>query len=96
MENGIKQLGEAKLAQEEKNMELQESLGKVLGTSVERRNQAKKKEIKQMKELLALIRPGRRQITLALSLPEHLQQADRELHASLSLGELCRQLQNKI
>ena len=63
---------------------------------MESRNQAKKKEIKQMKELLALIRPGRRQITLALSLSEHLQQADRELHASLSFGELCRQLQNKI
>ena len=95
MENGIKQLSEAKLAQEEKNMELQESLGSV-GNVMESRNQAKKKEIKQMKELLALIRPGCRQITLALSLTEHLQQADRELHASLSLGELCRQLQNKI
>lgn len=29
-------------------------------------------------------------------LPRHLQIADRELHASLSLGELCRQLQNKL
>ena len=34
---------------------------------------------------LGIIRPGR-QITPALSQPKHLQQADRELHASLSLG----------
>ena len=33
MENDIKELSEAKLAQEEKNMELQESLSKVSGKS---------------------------------------------------------------
>ena len=101
MESDIKELSEAKLAQEEKNIELQESLGKVSG-KMESRNQAIKKEIKEMKELqhkeippsLGLPRPVR-QITPAL-LPKHLQQADRELHASLSLGELCRQLQNKM
>ena len=101
MESDIKELSEAKLAQEEKNIELQESLGKVSG-KMESRNQAMKKEIKELKELqhkeippsLDLPRPVR-QITPAL-LPKHLQQADRELHASLSLGELCRQLQNKM
>jgi len=101
MESDIKELSEAKLAQEEKNIELQESLGKVSG-KMESRNQAIKKEIKEMKELqhkeippsLVLPRPVR-QITPAL-LPKHLQQADRELHASLSMGELCRQLQNKM
>lgn len=101
MESDIKELSEAKLVQEEKNIELQESLGKVSG-KMESRNQAIKKEIKEMKELqhkeippsLVLPRPVR-QITPAL-LPKHLQQADRQLHASLSLGELCRQLQNKM
>ena len=101
MESDIKELSEAKLVQEEKNIELQESLGKVSG-KMESRNQAIKKEIKEIKELqhkeippsLGLHRPVR-QITPAL-LPKHLQQADRQLHASLSLGELCRQLQNKM
>ena len=79
MENGIKELSEAKLAQEEKNMELQESLGKVLGTSWRVETKQKRKKLNRWRNL-----------------SEHLQQADRELHASLSFGELCRQLQNKI
>lgn len=45
MENGIKELSEAKLAQEEKNMELQESLGKVLGTSWRVETKQKRKKL---------------------------------------------------
>ena len=101
MENDIKELSEAKMAQEEKNMELQENFDKVSG-KMETRNQAIKKEIREIRESqhkeippsVALQR-GARQITPPL-LPRHLQIADRELHASLSLGELCRQIQNKM
>ena len=101
MENDIKELSEAKMAQEEKNMELQEHLNKVSG-KMESRNQAMKKEINEIKELQhrelppsAGLPKAQRQITPPL-LPRHLQIADRELHASLLLGELCRQVQNKM
>jgi len=102
MENDIKELSEAKMAQEEKNMVLQENFDKVSG-KMESRNQALKKEIRELRESqhkeiqpsVGLPPRGARQIAPPL-LPRHLQIADRELHASLSLGELCRQIQNKI
>lgn len=101
MENDIKELSEAKISQEDKNMEMQENFDKVSG-KMESRNQALKKEIKEIRESQhkeitpsAGLPRGARQITPPL-LPRHLQIADRELHASLSLGELCRQLQNKM
>lgn len=101
MENDIKELSEAKISQEEKNMEMQENFDKVSG-KMESRNQALKKEIKEIRESQhkeippsAGLPRGTRQIAPPL-LPRHLQIADRELHASLSLGELCRQLQNKM
>jgi len=101
MENDIKELTEAKMAQEEKNMELQENFDKVSG-KMESRNQAMKKEIREIREShhkeippSVALQKGTRQITHPL-LPRHLQIADRELHASLSLGELCRQIQNKM
>ena len=100
MENDIKELSEAKVAQEEKNMILQENLNKVSG-KMESRNQSIKKELKEMKESQHIPPPSgglpraARQITPPL-LRKHLQIVDRELHASLSLGELCRQLQNKM
>ena len=102
MEQDIKELTEAKMAQDEKNMEMQEKFDKVTG-KMESRNQAVKKEIKEIRESqhkeisppsVALPRAGRQMLTPPL--PRHLQMADRELHASLSLGELCRQLQNKM
>ena len=101
MENDIKELSEAKMAQEEKNTDLQENFDEVSG-KMESRNQAIKKEIREIRESqhkeippsVALQREAR-QITPPL-LPRHLQIADRELHASLSLGELCRQIQNKM
>ena len=101
MESDMKELSEAKMAQEEKNMELQEHLDKVSG-KMESRNQAIKKEIREIKESQHKELPpsaglprAPRQITPPL-LPRHLQIADRELHASLLLGELCRQVQNKM
>ena len=103
MEKDIKELSEAKMVQEEKNMELQENFDKVTG-KMESRNQVLKKEIKEIRESqhkaeisppsATIPRAGRQMLTPAL--PRHLQIADRELHASLSLGELCRQLQNKM
>ena len=103
MEKDVKELNEAKMAQEEKNMELQENFDKAAGR-MESRNQVLKKEIKEIREsqhkevpppLAVFQRAGGRQM-LNAPLPRHLQIADRELHASLSLGELCRQLQNKL
>ncbi|XP_022797837.1 cilia- and flagella-associated protein 58-like [Stylophora pistillata] len=103
MEKDIRELNEAKIAQEEKNMELQENFHKVTGR-FESRNQVIKKEIKEIREsqhkevpppLAVFQRAGGRQM-LNAPLPRHLQIADRELHASLSLGELCRVLQNKL
>lgn len=102
MEKDIKELTEAKMVQDEKNMELQENFDKVTG-KLESRNQVLKKEIKEIRESqhkeisppsAAIPRAGRQMLTPPL--PRHLQIADRELHASLSLGELCRQLQNKL
>ena len=100
MEKDIKELTEAKMVQEEKNMELQENFDKVTG-KMESRNQVLKKEIKEIRESqhkempsATISRAGRQMLTPPL--PRHLQIADRELHASLSLGELCRQLQNKM
>lgn len=102
MENDIKELNEAKILQEEKSVEMQESFEKVK-SKMESRNQALKKEIKELRESQhkqeipppSGLAKGARQITPPL-LPRHLQLADRELHASLSLGELCRQLQNRM
>ena len=99
MENEIKELSKAKVAQEENNMIVQENLNKISG-KMESRNQSIKKELKEMKESQHIPPPSgglpraARQITPPLR--KHLQIADRELHASLSLGELCRQLQNKM
>ncbi|XP_078348267.1 uncharacterized protein LOC144633288 isoform X2 [Oculina patagonica] len=102
MEKDIRELTEAKMAQDEKNMELQENFDKATG-KMESRNQVLKKEIKEIRESqhkeisppsAAIPRAGRQMLTPPL--PRHLQIADRELHASLSLGELCRQLQNKL
>ena len=102
MEKDIKELTEAKMIQDEKNMELQENFDKVTG-KMESRNQVLKKEIKEIRESqhkeispppAAIPRAGRQMLTPPL--PRHLQMADRELQASLSLGELCRQLQNKL
>lgn len=100
MEKDIKELTEAKMVQEEKNMELQENFDKVTG-KMESRNQILKKEIKEIRESqhkempsATIPRVGRQMLTPPL--PRHFQIADRELHASLSLGELCRQLQNKM
>ena len=102
MEKDIKELSEAKMVQEEKNIELQENFDKVSG-KMESRNQVLKKEIKEIRESqhkeisppsATIPRAGRQMLTPQL--PRHLQLADRELHASLSLGELCRQLQNKL
>ena len=102
MEKDIRELTEAKMAQEEKNMELQENFDKVTG-KMESRNQVLKKEIKEIRESqhkeisppsAGIPRAGRQMLTPPL--PRHLQSADRELHASLSLGELCRQFQNKL
>lgn len=102
MENDIKELTEAKMAQDEINVELQDNFDKVTG-KMESRNQVIKKEIREIRESQhkeisppsAVIPRGGRQM-LTPPLPRHLQIADRELHASLSLGELCRQLQNKL
>ena len=100
MENEIKELSKAKVAQEENNMIVQENLNKISG-KMESRNQSIKKELKEMKESQHIPPPSgglpraARQITPPL-LRKHLQIVDRELHASLSLGELCRQLQNKM
>lgn len=102
MEKDIKELTEAKMVQDEKNMELQENFDKVTG-KLESRNQVLRKEMKefrdsQHKEIslpsVTIPRAGRQMLTPPL--PRHLQIADRELHASLSLGELCRQFQNKL
>lgn len=103
MEKDIKELSDAKMSQEEKNMELQEHVDIVNG-KMESRNQALKKEIKDIKEsqhkvempLPVSVARGGRQINHPMLLPPHLQLADRELQASLSLGELCRQVQNKM
>ena len=103
MEKDIKELNEAKMAQDEKYMELQENFDKATG-KMETRNQVLKKEIKEIRESqhkeipppsAVIQRAGGRQM-LTPSLPRHLQIADQQLHASLSLGELCRQLQNKL
>ena len=103
MEKDIRELNEAKTAQEEKNMELQENFDKVTG-KLESRNQVLKKEIKEIRESqhkealppsIVTPRAGGRQM-LTPPLPRHLQRADWELHASLTLGELCRQFQNKL
>ncbi|KAL9955724.1 hypothetical protein ACROYT_G037087 [Oculina patagonica] len=102
MEKDIRELTEAKMAQDEKNMELQENFDKATG-KMESRNLVLKKEIKEIRESqhkeisppsAAIPRAGRQMLTPPL--PRHLQIADRELHASLSLGELCSQLQNKL
>ena len=102
MEKDIKELTEAKMVQEEKNMELQENFDKVTG-KLESRNQVLRKEMKEIRESqhkeisppsATIPRAGRQMLTPPL--PRHLQIADRELHASLSLGELCRQFQNKL
>ena len=99
----IRELNEAKIAQEEKNMELQENFDKVTG-KLESRNQVLKKEINEIQESqhkealppsIVTPRAGGRQM-LTPPLPRHLQRADWELHASLTLGELCRQFQNKL
>ena len=103
MEKDIRELNEAKIAQEEKNMELQENFDKVTG-KLESRNQVLKKEIKEIRESqhkealppsIVTPRAGGRQM-LTPPLPRHHQRADWELHASLTLGELCRQFQNKL
>ena len=103
MEKDIEELNEAKMAQQEKNMELQENFDKATGR-MESRNQLMKKEIKEIRESqhkeslppsVATQRAGGRQM-LTSPLPRHLQRADWELHASLTLGELCRQFQNKL
>ena len=103
MEKDIRELNEAKTAQEEKNMEIQENFDKVTG-KLESRNQVLKKEIKEIRESqhkeslppsVATQRAGGRQM-LTSPLPRHHQRADWELHASLTLGELCRQFQNKL
>jgi len=102
MEKDIKELTEAKIVQDEKNMELQENFDKVTG-KLENRNQVLRKEVKEIRESqhkeisppsVTIPRAGRQMLTSPL--PRHLQVADRELHASLSLGELCRQFQNKL
>lgn len=102
MEKDIKELNEAKIVQEEKNMELQENFDKVTG-KLESRNQVIRKEMKDIRESqhkeisppsVTIPRAGRQMLTPPL--PRHLQIADRELHASLSLGELCRQFQNML
>ena len=103
MEKDIEELNEAKMAQQEKNMELQENFDKATGR-MESTNQLMKKEIKEIRESqhkeslppsVATQRAGGRQM-LTSPLPRHLQRADWELHASLTLGELCRQFQNKL
>ena len=102
MEKGIKELTEPKMVQEEKNMELQENFEKVT-SKLESQNQALKKEIKEIRESqhkdiwppsVTIPRAGRQMLTPLL--PRHLQIAVRELHASLPLGELCRQFQNML
>ena len=102
MEKDIKELNEAKTVQEEKNMELQENFDKVTG-KLESRNQVIRKEMKEIRESqhkeisppsATIPRAGRQMPTPLL--PRHLQIADHELRASLSLGELCRQFQNKL
>lgn len=102
MEKDIQELTEAKIVQDERNMELQENFDKVTG-KLENRNQVLRKEVKEIRESqhkeisppsVTIPRAGRQMLTSPL--PRHLQVADRELHASLSLGELCRQFQNKL
>ena len=104
MEKEIKDLNDAKIAQDEKNMEIQERVDKVQG-KMETRSQAMKKEMQAIKETqhkaemsmpVGFVKGGRQTSNLAM-LPQPFQpQGDRELQASLSIGEMCQQVQNKM
>ena len=104
LEKEIRDLNDAKIAQDEKNIEIQERFDKVQG-KMETRSQAMKKEMQAIKETqhkaemsvpVGFARGGRQTSQLAM-LPQPIQTlGDRELQASLSIGEMCQQVQNKM
>ena len=102
IEKDVKDLGEARMDGEERDLKLEENLGKCSGKmesikgelkKVVDENQALKKEVKELKEAqhkFPLVVSTGQQV---LGPPERMIQAPSELPASLLLGELCRQLQ---
>lgn len=104
LEKEIRDLNDAKIAQDEKNIEIQERFDKVQG-KMETRSQAMKKEMQAIKETqhkaemsmpVGFAKGGRQTSQLAM-LPQPFQSlGDRELQASLSIGEMCQQVQNKM
>ena len=104
LEKEIRDLNDAKIAQDEKNIEIQERFDKVQG-KMETRSQAMKKEMQAIKETqhkaemsmpVGFAKGGRQTSQLAMLPQPFPSLGDRELQASLSIGEMCQQVQNKM
>ena len=99
MEKEIRDLNEARITQDEKNIEIQERFDKVQG-KMETRSQAMKKEMQAIKEtqhkaemsIPVGFAKGGRQTSHQAMLPQPF----RELQAPLSLGEMCHPVENKL